>query len=163
MIVVSNTSPITNLAAIGRLELLERLYGEIQVPDAVIAELHAQGQVWPGTREVDAAAWIRPRTVANGLLVQALSRGLGAGESEAIALALELEADLVILDDSDGRKVAAGFGLQVVGVVGVLLEAKAAGAFPILEPILRALKTEAGFFLSGRLEESALRLAGELD
>jgi len=35
MIVVSNTSPITNLAAVGQLQLLQQLYNNIIVPAAV--------------------------------------------------------------------------------------------------------------------------------
>lgn len=162
MIVVSNTSPITNLAAIGQLELLRRLYREIYVPLAVIDELHAEGRSWPGTAEVDSADWVRRQKVANVDLVRALSVALGQGESEAIALAIELGADLVILDDSDGRKVAAGFHLKIIGVVGVLLEAKAAGAIDSLKPHLGRLKREAGFFLSPKVEQQALRLAGEV-
>ena len=162
MIVVSNTSPITNLAAIGQFELLRKLYGELYVPDSVVEELHAQGRNWPDTEEVDSAAWVRRHKVSNVHLVQALSAALGAGESEAIALAIELGADLVILDDSDGRRVAAGFNLQIIGVVGVLLEAKAAGTIEKLKPLLGRLKREAGFFVGQKLEQLALRLAGEV-
>jgi len=43
VIVVSNTSPITNLAAIGELDLLYRLYGKIVIPDGVWNELHSMG------------------------------------------------------------------------------------------------------------------------
>ena len=39
MIVVSDTSPITNLMAIGELEMLRQLFGEIIVPPEVYAEL----------------------------------------------------------------------------------------------------------------------------
>ena len=35
MIVVSNTSPLTNLAAIGRFHLLRDLYGHLNIPQAV--------------------------------------------------------------------------------------------------------------------------------
>lgn len=163
MIVVSNTSPLTNLAAVGSFEILERLYGAIHVPAAVVEELHAEGRVWPGTHELDGAAWIRRHVVANRDLVKALSQGLGAGESEAIALAIELGADLIILDDSDGRKTAAEFQLKVVGVVGVLIEAKAAGAIEKIEPVLGRLKRQAGFFLSSKLERAVLGMAGELE
>ena len=41
MIVVSDTSPITNLAAIGQLELLCRLYADLYIARAVWAELNA--------------------------------------------------------------------------------------------------------------------------
>jgi uncharacterized protein len=39
MIVVSNTSPLTNLAAIGHFELLRKLFGEIHIAHGVWEEL----------------------------------------------------------------------------------------------------------------------------
>ena len=41
MIVVSDTSPITTLLKIGRTDLLQQLYGEVLIPEAVRAELSA--------------------------------------------------------------------------------------------------------------------------
>jgi len=41
MIVVSNTSLLTNLAAIGQMELLHRLFGEALIPEGVWSELNA--------------------------------------------------------------------------------------------------------------------------
>ena len=41
MIVVSNTSPMTNLAAIGQVALLRQLYGGVYIPEAVYRELRA--------------------------------------------------------------------------------------------------------------------------
>ena len=41
MRVVSNTSPLSNLAIIGRLDFLPRRYGVIAIPPAVAAELAA--------------------------------------------------------------------------------------------------------------------------
>ena len=38
MIVVSNTSPITNLAAIGQLDLLRQMYQQVIIPEAVFEE-----------------------------------------------------------------------------------------------------------------------------
>ncbi|WP_020507408.1 hypothetical protein [Lamprocystis purpurea] len=51
-LVVSDTSPLTNLAAIGRLDLLQSLFGRIQIPEAVWFELNAGGRSWPGRNEV---------------------------------------------------------------------------------------------------------------
>ena len=52
MIVVSNTSPVTNLAAIGQFELLRLLYEEVHIPSAVWDELNAEGRSWPGREAV---------------------------------------------------------------------------------------------------------------
>jgi predicted nucleic acid-binding protein len=99
MIVVSNTSPLTNLAAIGQFSLLHALYDTIHIADGVWAELQAGGTHWPGYDEVAAAAWIQWHTVHNIALVTALQRDLDRGESESIALALELRTDLILLDE----------------------------------------------------------------
>jgi hypothetical protein len=49
---VSNTSPLTNLAAIGQFDLLRQLYGGLLIAEAVWAELNADGRTWPGRAEV---------------------------------------------------------------------------------------------------------------
>jgi predicted nucleic acid-binding protein len=65
------------------------------------------------------AGWIKPRPREDQSLGRLLRASLDAGEAEAIALALELSADLILLDEKDGRSVAARAGLRVTGVLGV--------------------------------------------
>jgi len=60
--VVSNTSPLTNLAAIGQLNLLHRLFSRIDIALAVWDELNANGRSWPGRDEVARASWIVRQT-----------------------------------------------------------------------------------------------------
>lgn len=163
MIVVSNTSPLTNLAAIGRFDLLRRVYGRLHVANGVWEELNAKNQRWPGRDEVAGADWIERHSVRNQALITALRRDLGRGEAETIALALELDAELVLLDEREGRHAAQRLGLRVTGVIGLLLEAKAAGAVPEIRPHLDALRQTAGFYLSETVYLGALSLAGESD
>ena len=59
-----------------------------------------------------------------GQVARLLAADLDPGEAEAIALVLELSADLILLDERDGRSVAERAGLRVTGVIGVLLRAK---------------------------------------
>ena len=84
MIVVSDTSPLTNLAAIGQFNLLRQLYNEVHIPDGVWEELNAEGKRWPGSVEVAAADWVQRHAVKNQSLVTALRRDLGQGEAEGI-------------------------------------------------------------------------------
>lgn len=58
MTVVSNTSPLTNLAAIGRFDLLQGLYHQLHIAQGVWDELNAEGKHWPGRDEVAEADWI---------------------------------------------------------------------------------------------------------
>ena len=161
MIVVSNTSPLTNLAAIGQLNLLQALFGEIHVPMGVVNELTSGGRNWPGAIEVETAEWVHVKQVSNRLLVDALRLDLDFGESETIVLALDLQADLVLLDELTERYAPRHFDLKVMGVVGLLIRAKNIGLIPEVRPHLDALRQQAGFYLSGPVYQHALRLAGE--
>ena len=163
MIVVSNTSPLTNLAAIGQFDLLYRLYVHLYIAQGVGQELNAGGTRWPGCVEVSQASWVEQCAVQNKDLVAALRRDLDLGEAETIALALQLGADLVLLDEKEGRHAARRLGLQVVGVVGILLEAKAKGVLQLARPCLDALRQEAGFYIDTSLYQHALALADETD
>ena len=161
MIVVSNTSPLTNLAAVGQFDLLKHLFGSLHIAEGVWTELNADGKCWPGSEEVAAADWIDRHTVRNQDLVTALQRDLQQGEAETIALALELEADLVLLDEKEGRRAAQRQGLRVVGVAGLLIEAKVKGHIVEVTPWLDKLRQEAGFYLSDAIYRHAIDLAGE--
>ncbi|MGB8648806.1 MAG: DUF3368 domain-containing protein [Anaerolineae bacterium] len=161
MIVVSNTSPLTNLAAIGQFALLGQLYETLYIPNAVWDELQAGGKRWPGYDQVASAHWIHRQVVQNKSLVAALQRDLDRGEAEAIALALEMNADLVLLDEREGRHAAQRLELEVVGVIGILIESKSKGRLVSVRPQLDELRQRAGFYVSERLYRSALALAGE--
>jgi predicted nucleic acid-binding protein len=106
MIAVSNTSPLANLAAIGEFELLGQMFGRLHIAQGVWEELNAKEQHWPGRAEVAKADWIERHVVQNEALVVALRRDLGKGEAETIALALELNANLIVLDEWEGRHAA---------------------------------------------------------
>ena len=92
MIVVSDTSVLINLAWLDKLSLLNKLYGDLLLPQAVWVEVVEKGAVKPGAVDVEAADWIQVCEVANKALIQALRQDLDAGEAEAIALALETNA-----------------------------------------------------------------------
>lgn len=161
MIVVSNTSPLTNLATIGLFPLLYKLYGHLYIAEGVWRELNAYNQPWPGSQNVANASWIKRLEPSNQDTIIALRRDLDQGEAETIALALELQADIVLLDERDGRYAAERFGLSVVGVLGILLEAKAKNYVNQVEPHLMALRQQAGFYIHDNLYEYVLTLANE--
>lgn len=161
MIVISNTSPIINLAAIGQLSLLRQLYGQIVVPEAVYIEIVGIGAGQPGADEVAAADRIRTQQVANRTAVTALQIELDDGEAEAIALAVEASADLLLLDEELGRVIASRFGQRFVGLLGCLIEAKQRGLVLAVQPILDDLIEKAGFWVGQALYERVLQVADE--
>jgi len=98
--IVSNASPLINLARIGKLNLLHKLYGELLIPEAVWHEVVTEGIGQPGAEEIEGATWIERRVVKNNELVQALLQELDAGEAESIALALEVGADWLLMTNT---------------------------------------------------------------
>ncbi len=109
-LVISDTSTLIHLAAIGRLTLLKDLYQQIMLPSAVWKEAVEEGKGKSGTAEIEMArqlGWVEVASPGNLPLVSLLQRDLDEGESEAIALAIERQADLILLDETDARQVAA--------------------------------------------------------
>jgi len=161
VIVISDTSPIVNLAAVGQLELLRQLYSKIVIPQAVRHEIVVVGAGQPGAIEVEASDWIQTHQVTNRTMVSSLQLEVDDGEAEAIALAAELKADLLLLDERRGRIVVSRLGLKFIGLLGVLIEAKYRGLVPAIRPILDDLIGKAGFWITRELYDRVLQAAGE--
>lgn len=161
MIVVSDTSPLIAFAAVGHLDLLRNLYGEVVLPEAVHRELLAGGADAPGSASIDSAGWLQVRSLTDRSRAIALGTELDEGEAEAIALAVELGADLLLVDEHRGRMVAGRLGVRVAGVLGVLIEAKRGSLLTDVRPVLDALVTVAGFRVGEALYARVLEAAGE--
>lgn len=159
--VVSNTSPLMNLAIIGQLDLLRHFYKTIHVPEAVWDELVTRGAGKPGSKAIANTVWIQKHEVQNQHLVAALLEQLDRGEAETIALALESKASLILLDETEGRRVARLHGLNVTGVLGILLQAKTQKLIPSLKDNLNQLQRDAHFWINPSLFERLLRAVGE--
>jgi hypothetical protein len=161
MIVVANAGPLIALAQIGQFELLQKLYGQIRIPVAVQREVVASGGGRAGTEDVATSDWVSVVLVQDHAVVRLLRERLDAGESEAVALALELQADLLLIDEARGRRVAETQGLNKTGVIGTLVAAKESGLVPAVTPLLDGLRAR-GFHMDERLYDTARQLAGEI-
>ncbi|MBG1271320.1 DUF3368 domain-containing protein [Nostoc sp. WHI] len=161
MIIVSDTSPINNLAAINHLHLLQQLYGTVLIPEAVYRELTDPNFPVAGATEVQTFIWIQTRPVQDRILVEALSNELDIGEAEAIALAVEMKADQVLIDERRGRMIAARLNLGYTGILGILVEAKSQRLISAVKPLLDALINQAGFWIAEPLYKSVLLLVDE--
>lgn len=160
MIVVSDTSPLIALHAIGRLDLLEALYRQIFIPAAVRREYLHQDATDSGSSE-RARPWLIERKLLNTQAADILKTQLGQGEAEAIALSLDVTANLLLMDERRGRHTAERLGILCLGTAGVLLQAKQRSLIAALRPELEALTSKADFWLSDSLQKALLALAGE--
>ena len=158
MLIVSDTSPITNLIQVDQLELLRRVFGEIIIPQKVFEELSA----YEGHKKlIELQSWILVKSVNDEAEVKILEEVLDPGEAEAIVLAKELDAEFLIIDEKRGRRIAKTHGLRITGLLGVLIRGKKQGYLNELKPILDKLIDELQFRVDRNLYEWTLSEVGE--
>ena len=120
MLVVSNTSPLCYLVAVGCDELLAKLFDEILIPPGVAQELADPGAPFVVQRWVaQPPAWLRIVRLQS-LPDKELISNLDGGECEAIQLSMELKADFLIMDERKGRSIAQARGIPFLGALGIL-------------------------------------------
>jgi predicted nucleic acid-binding protein len=160
--VVADAGPLIILSAIGQMDLVGELYGQVLVPEAVFSEVTGAGADRPGSAELAAARWA-VRTQVEPPPDLLLGKDLGLGESEAITLAFRRNARLLLLDDRRARQVAElAYGLRVKGAPGILVEAKKRGLIKSIRPLLEQMRAK-GYFLAQAVIDRALYEAGEMD
>jgi hypothetical protein len=153
MIVVSDTTAITTLLKAGMEDLLQRLFTNVTIPQAVWDELLAFHSQLPN--------FILLRVVQRADRRLQEIGSLGHGEIEAITLAKELNADLLLTDDLKARKIATGLNIKCSGLLGLLLRAKQHGHISSVREEMGRLETRGGLYLSDSVKAEALKLAGE--
>lgn len=157
MIIVSNTSPISNLIVIGEISLLQRIYPKVLIPPAVHSELTRLPILRLTIFSLLDFGWLEIQAPTNLQLLDTLNQTLDPGETEAITLAVELSADRLLIDERLGRSMAASYGLKLRGLLGILINAKQQGLLPVLKPVLDRLINQAGFRVSQALYDRTLQ------
>ena len=160
MSIVSDASPLINLARVDQFDLLSAFYGQVVIPQAVYDEVVVRGRGRDGSREVERASWIEVLRLHDQLAVRTLATELGQGEASAIILAQELQATLLLMDEIRGRRIAQSLGLSVRGTLGVLAHARREGRIPRLRPVLNLLRAK-GTWIDQELYEDVLSLVDE--
>jgi len=159
MIVISDSSPLISLSIISGLDLLEKLYNEIIVPEAVYEEVSLTDKPFSGSLQQYLKGKIR--SVKNRVAVEMLQCDLGKGEAEAIILALETKPDFLLIDDLKARKLAGLNGIKIKGTMGVLLEGKKRGLIEEIKPLI-SLLISSNIRISETIIEMTLKAAGEI-
>jgi predicted nucleic acid-binding protein len=160
MIVVSNTTPLIGMAMLGHYRMLQSIFAEIHLPQAVYREIAIAGKGEPGASETEQgiqAGWIHLHRVRPSKLLQSLKTDLHEGEAEAIALASSLQANLILLDDRKARVKAQALSLSVTGTMGILLIAQQSGLNLNMQDELDKLRQH-GFHISEQLYQKVIRL-----
>ncbi|MBQ9210860.1 MAG: DUF3368 domain-containing protein [Clostridia bacterium] len=157
--VIVNSTPIIVLAKVRKLNLLEQLYGEVTIPDAVMKEVTRKNDMVRNL--ITASSWIHVEKIHSTDDRAMYKAKLHDGEVEVMILAQEHGEDhLVIIDDDAARKTALYLNLNLTGTLGVLLKAKEKGLLPNVMPVIEAMERE-GLYLGRTLKERIKRLAKE--
>lgn len=160
-LVVTNTTPIISLALVGKLSLLQQLYGQVFMPPAVQREVLVGGQSGIGVAELQQATWLKVLPLIDPSRADAdLLADLDRGEAEAICLAQEQNASLLILDERLARQYAQNLGLTITGTLGVLLRAKDQKLIGQIRPLITQLR-QGGIRLDEALIRRVLQIANE--
>jgi predicted nucleic acid-binding protein len=143
--IISNTSCLIALTNIGRLEILQKLYGTVSITPEVYDEF---GEAIPD--------WFNILPVIDSSKIKLIQKTLDLGESSSIALAMEIKDHLLILDDGKARKFSKSMGLTLTGTIGVIIKAKQTGFITEeLSTIISEFK-QCGFRLPPGIEKEFL-------
>jgi predicted nucleic acid-binding protein len=159
--IIADAGPIIAFARIGRLALLQEVVGELIVPEAVYEELVVKGGDRPGAAEIQRGKGVRRQALRHRQALTQLPRSLAQGECEAILLAEEEGATLLV-DERKAREAAEQRGIEVVGSLWVLKEAKQRGMILAVRPILEELLSIGYWFHPERVIRPFLEAMGEL-
>jgi hypothetical protein len=160
VVVISDTSPIRALHYLGQVDLTRTLYGTVLLPPAVRDELRRPTRTSPAI-DLSPYPWLVVRATQLPPAALGVPSDLDPGESEAIALAIESHANLLLVDERKATFAARQLGLDTVGVLGLLLEAKRAGLIPSVLPLVDRLVAGLDFFVSPALRTQIAALAKE--
>ena len=156
MILVADASALIALSVCDGLALLDALFGDVVVPEAVYREVAVAGKPESVRLQSYLQGKVRSVNMQNFVYLDAFA---DAGETAAMLLYKEIAADYLLVDDKRGRKVAKINQIKTIGSLGVLLQAKRAGLIPAVAPMLNLIERSA-VFLNKELLNTVLELAG---
>lgn len=147
-IIVSDTSCLILFYKIGKLDLLNKVFGRITITNTVAIEYKR-----------NLPDWIQIQDPSSNLHL-GLKGFLDPGEATSIGLASEFKDSLLIIDEAKGRKLAKELGISLTGSFGILISAKKKGIIPQVKPLIKKIQ-ETNFRLSEELIDKVLQLANE--
>ena len=153
--IVSDSTTIIVLLNIDQVNILSNIFNKVYIPVKVYDEIVIDEKII-----LDDSFFIKKEINDRGLQKLLLKR-LDAGESEAIVLSKEMNLSLII-DEKKGRKVARNLGINIFGLIGLLIINYKNGQLSSRETVdvfYRAKK--AGFRVGTKLEDDFLLIVSE--
>jgi predicted nucleic acid-binding protein len=153
--IIGDSSALVAMATMDRLDLLEKIFGKVYVPQAVYNEVTTSHKA----QSLKLKNFLDDKIVSIELDISKI--GLGQGELEAIALYKKMDADFLLIDDRRAKRFAKLNGVNVIGALGVMILAKDGGFVKSIREDLEKL-LESSLFISQSLVDRVLREVGEI-
>jgi len=157
MILIADSSALVALSICDNLDLLNTLFGEVKVPQAVYDEISVSNKPEALALTKFLSGRVESVNTDNYVYLDAYA---DAGETEAMLLYKQIDADWLLIDDKRGRKIAVVNKIKTIGSLGVLLTAKKRGLIKKIKPKLDLL-AKSELYLSDTLVKTILELAEE--
>lgn len=160
-IIISDTGPLIALAKTNNLFILQQLFQQVIIPEAVFQELHLSSYkqgVDLLNHAIHGDKWLEVKKIKHPPKKE-ISNTLDKGEAEAVTLAKEL-GKMLLIDEVLGRRVAKHENIRIIGTAGILVLAKKKEIIKSVKNVLHDLQTE-GYYLSENLCKEVLKMAGE--
>jgi len=157
MILIADSSALVALSICDSLDLLNTLFGEVKVPQAVYDEVSVSHKPEAQALNKYLSDKIEYVNTDNYVYLDAYA---DAGETEAMLLYKQINADWLLIDDKRGKKIAIVNKIRTIGSLGVLLSAKKRGLIKKVKPKLDLL-AKSDLYLSDSLIKTILELAEE--
>jgi len=152
--IIGDSSALVALAVMDRLSLLEEIFDEIFVPQAVYDEVSIDNK--PQSLKLE--LFLADKIIQVKLDISKM--GLGQGELEAITLYQNTKADFLLIDDRRAKNFAKLNGIEVIGSLGVILLAKEKGLIESVRDDFKKL-LDSNLFISQSLIDKILKEVGE--
>jgi len=152
--IIGDSSALVALATMDRLDLLEKIFEKIYIPQAVYDEVSISYK----PQSIRLKEFLKDKVISVELDVSKI--GLGQGELEAITLYKNMDADFLLIDDRRAKKFAQLNSVNVIGSLGIMILAKDRG---LLESIRKDLEklVNSSLFISQNLIDKVLLNVGE--
>ncbi|MDM8564326.1 DUF3368 domain-containing protein [Candidatus Halobeggiatoa sp. HSG11] len=157
MILIADSSALVALSVCDSLILLEQLFNDVIVPNAVFEEVTKSDK--PEAQELKSYLIGKVCKVDMSHFIY-LDSNIDIGETEAMLLYKQKSADRLLIDDKKGRKVAKINGINVIDSLGILLSAKQAGLISKIKPKINDI-AKSRMYINQSLINLVLELAGE--
>ncbi|NCU33678.1 MAG: DUF3368 domain-containing protein, partial [Candidatus Moranbacteria bacterium] len=119
-IVVADAGPIFSLALIDKLDILDKLFDEVKIANAVWEEVTRD----KSKNFVETIQHYFIDKICKIKSFNELTFVMDYGESESLILFNEINADFLLIDDKKARNIAENFGAKCIGTLGLLSIAK---------------------------------------